>query len=107
MFVERIATDNVTLNVKHFRRADPLFSKLFSIFRKKATFFQATIEVVRYGTGTRRHEARPVSMNVRGKEVSFDSQDFVAYGWTRRAARKRCLEKVIPYLREQAKNNIE
>jgi len=84
-----------------------LFFKLFPFFRKKASFIQINIEVRRYAKGTRRYEARPVSMDLRGKEVSFDSQDFVAYGWTRRAARKRCLEKVIPYLRDQAKVHEE
>jgi hypothetical protein len=77
--------------------------RLFPRSRREKAPIQATIELSRFATGSRRYEARPVRLAVRGKEVLFDPQDFVAYGWTPRAARKRCLEKVVAYLRVKAK----
>ncbi len=77
--------------------------RLFPRSRKKGAPIQASIQVERYTTGDHRYEARPVRMTIRDREVSFDAQNFIAYGWSRRAARKRCLEKVIAYLKERAK----
>ncbi|MFQ5904927.1 MAG: hypothetical protein ACE5JO_14685 [Candidatus Binatia bacterium] len=76
---------------------------LFSSSRKRGTPIEATIEVERYNTGVRRYEARPLRMAVRGKVITFRMEDFIAYGWTARAARRRCLKKVLPYLTERAK----
>ena len=77
--------------------------RLLPRFRKKGEPIQATIQVESYGTGDHRFEARPVTMAIRGLEVSFQVEDFIAYGRTRRGARMRCLEKVVVFLKEQAK----
>ncbi len=72
--------------------------------RSKGAPIQVVVGVERYATGRSRFEARPVSMTVRGKEIPFQADEFVAYGWTRRAARKRCLAKVLPYVQKRAKD---
>lgn len=77
--------------------------RLFPSFRKKGAPIQAIIEVEPYGRGDHRYGARPVRMTIRDREVSFDAENFITYGWSRRAARKRCLEKVVAYLKERAK----
>ena len=70
---------------------------------KKGTPIEATVEVDRLGRGRGRYEARPTRMSVGGTAVSFRMEDFVSYGWTRRGAHKRCLRKVIAFLRIRAK----
>ena len=77
--------------------------KLISRARRKGSPIEASIEVDRFGNGVRRYRASPVRMVVRGKELSFQVEDFITYGRTRRGAGKRCLEKVVAFLKEQAK----
>ena len=81
--------------------------KLFSRTRRKGSPIDASIEVERYGTGARRYRASPVRMAIRGKEVSFQFEDFIAYGWTRRGPGKRCLAKVVSFLKEEVKTHEE
>ena len=73
------------------------------VIRKKRTPIEATVEVDRCSRGGRRYEARPTRMSVNGTAVSFRIEDFVSYGWTRRGAHKRCLQKVIAFLKIRAK----
>jgi len=80
--------------------------RLLPRFRKKGEPIQATIHVESYGTGDHRYEARPVTMAIRGLEVSFQVEDFIAYGRTRRGAgledrRKRAVKPANElYIRE-------
>ena len=77
--------------------------KPFSRTRRKGAPIEASIEVARYETGARRYRAEPVKMAIQGKEVPFQPVDFFVYGRTRRGAGKRCLKKVVAYLKQQAK----
>jgi hypothetical protein len=70
---------------------------------KKGTAIEATVEVARFARGARRFEARPARMEIGGVSVPYRMEDFLAYGWTQRGARKRCLRKVITYLKQRAK----
>ena len=70
---------------------------------KKAAPIETLIEVERYMTGFRRYRASPLRMAIRGKEVPFQPVDFFVYGRTQRGAGKRCLKKVVAYLKQQAK----
>jgi hypothetical protein len=70
---------------------------------KKGTPIEATVEVERFGRGRNRYEARPARMSVGGKPVSFQVEDFITYGWTRRGAQRQCVRKVISYLKMRAK----
>lgn len=69
---------------------------------KKGTPIEATVEVDRRGRGGRRYEARPARMSVGGKPVSFQVEHFITYGRTRRGAQRRCVRKVISYLKTRA-----
>jgi hypothetical protein len=71
---------------------------------KKRTPIEATVEVERFGRRGHRYEARPARMTIGGTSVSFRTEDFVTYGWTQRGARKRCLRKVISYLKQRARD---
>ncbi len=84
-----------------------MVSKLFSRTRSKGSPIEAFIEVERYRDGVHNYRASPVRMAIRGKEVSFQFEDFIAYGWTRRGPGKRCLAKVVSFLKEEVKTHEE
>ncbi len=73
--------------------------------RRRGAPLEASIEVERYEKGTRRYRAEPVRMAIRGKEISFQADNFMAYGRTGRGARKRCLAKVLSFLKEKVKTH--
>ncbi len=81
--------------------------KLFSRTRRKGSPIEAFIVVERYRDGVHNYRASPVRMAIRGKEISFQVEDFIAYGRTQRGARKRCLAKVVSFLKEKAKAHEE
>jgi hypothetical protein len=78
-----------------------VLSWLLSKFRRKGAPVEVWVHVERRGTGPLRYEARPVVMRVRGKEIGFGAGDFLAYGRTRRSARRGCLKKALAYLEER------
>ena len=81
--------------------------KLFSRTRRKGSPIEASIEVERYRNGVHRYRASPFRMAIRGEELSFQVEDFIAYGRTRRGTKKRCLAKVVSFLKEKAKAHEE
>ena len=64
-----------------------------------------TVWVERYGKAAKRYRARPIDLWSRGKWITLDIDDFITYGFTRRSAQRRCIEKLEAHMRKLATRN--